>query len=169
MKCNESSELLEPRLSVDQGKELLVKGLLAGKQTKPNIGPIGPSSALDKVRSFLPMMQVADIKLAEDIKNGKTDEMNIENVENDERVVEMQIGMMETDTAHGWTSDSESDSTPSSGENDFTSDTEVSSSSSSSSASSSGQDSPKLKPPSSNARPRKRPIIEVLESKKNTH
>merc|ERR1711874_626188 len=164
--------LLEPSLSAGEGRELLVQNLLTARSVKPNIGPIEKSSALKQVRSFLPRMAEAEAKLAKDIEQGLKERINIENVQNDERVIEMNIGLLENMNSESWTSDSEPDSIPSSPDNNYTSDTEESSSSSSSASSSDVEKKPVSKIPasspsqSSRCRPRKRPLIEVLDTEK---
>ena len=44
-----SNQLLEPSLSVGEGRELLVQNLLTARSVKPNIGPVEKSSTLKQV------------------------------------------------------------------------------------------------------------------------
>jgi len=167
-----STELLEPRQSSEASKDRLVMTLLHGK---PEIQRLGRSSVLDEVRSFLPQMADAEVKLAAALAGGDRKQFDIENVTGDQRVIEMDIGMVQDRSGSNspeirlthsepaspvWTSDSEPDSTPSPSENSYTSDTDISSSSTCSS--SSCEDSPLRKPAPPPSR--KRPLIQEIES-----
>ena len=129
---------------------------------------------INQVRSFLPQMADAEVKLAAALAGGGGEQFNVENVTGDQRVIEMDIAMVQDRSATNspeirltgkgpasplWTSDSEPDSTPSPSENSYTSDTDISSSSTCSS-SSCEESSParKAAPPPS----RKRPLIQEL-------
>ena len=128
-----------------------------------------------QVRSFLPQMADAEVKLAAALASGGGEQYDVENVTGDQRVIEMDIAMVQdrcesnspeirlpgvTPSSPLWTSDSEPDSTPSPSENSYTSDTDISSSSSCSSSSCEESSPPrKSAPPPS----RKRPLIEELD------
>ncbi|XP_023320036.1 uncharacterized protein C12orf45 homolog [Eurytemora carolleeae] len=127
----EQSEFLEPRLSLEQSRERVIHSFLT---TKPEISNLGRSSVLDQVKSFLPTMATADKDLKTAIKNGLGEKLNVENVQEDEKYIEMDVAVLD-DGDTPWTSDSEADSTPSQSENDFTSDSDISSSSACSSSS----------------------------------
>ena len=121
-------------------------------------------------------MADAEVKLAAALAGGGGDQFDVENVSGDQRVIEMDIAMVQDRSGSSspeirlsgaapispspaWTSDSEPDSTPSPSENSYTSDTDISSSSTCSSSScEESSPSRKAAPPSS----RKRPLIEEL-------
>eukprot|EP00092_Neocalanus_flemingeri_P009900 GFUD01010670.1.p1 GENE.GFUD01010670.1~~GFUD01010670.1.p1 ORF type:complete len:193 (-),score=79.82 GFUD01010670.1:91-669(-) len=168
------SELLEPRLTSEASKDRMVRNMLHGR---PEIQRLGRSSVLDEVRSFLPQMAEAEVKLAAALAGGDGRQFDVENVTGDQRVIEMDIAMVQDRSGSSspdirlsgtgpasptpaWTSDSEPDSTPSPSENSYTSDTDISSSSTCSS-SSCDESSParKAAPPPT----RKRPLIQELD------
>ena len=119
-------------------------------------------------------MADAEVKLAASLASEGGDKYDVENVTGDQRVIEMDIAMVQDRSESNspeirlpgvnpssplWTSDSEPDSTPSPSENSYTSDTDISSSSSCSSSSCEESSPPrKSAPPPS----RKRPLIEEL-------
>jgi len=165
------TELLDPRITSESSKDRLVRTML---QSKPEIQRLGRSSVLDEVRNFLPQMADAEVKLAASLASEGGDKYDVENVTGDQRVIEMDIAMVQDRSESNspeirlpgvnpssplWTSDSEPDSTPSPSENSYTSDTDISSSSSCSSSSCEESSPPrKSAPPPS----RKRPLIEEL-------
>lgn len=155
----ERAEFLEPRLSSEQSRDRVIHTLL---NPKPDMTNIGRSSVLDQVKGFLPKMASADADLRTALRDGLGENLNLENVKEDEKYIEMDVAVMDEgrDGAQRWTSDSESDSTPSQSENDFTSDSDISSSSSSacSSSSSSSTRSPEKR------KPRKRPLVEDISN-----
>jgi len=106
-------------------------------------------------------MAEAEVKLQSAIRDGLQDKFNVENVENDERFVEMDVALLKEKDGT-WTSDSEADSTPSQSENDFTSDSDISSSSACSSSSCSSDSGTKVKQSS-----KKRPLIQEMSDKPN--
>merc|ERR1719309_467989 len=79
-------------------------------------------------------MAEAEEQLNHAIRKGLGSEYDIENVQQDEKVIQMDVALLQG-TDDDWTSDSEADSTPSESENDFTSDSDISSSSACSSSS----------------------------------
>ena len=134
MSENSSNELLEPRLSAERSKEKLVRNLL---ESKPEIFRVSGPGVLDQVKSFLPQMAEAERQLTQAVARDGGQKFNVENVRDDQRVVEMDIAVMNDDkeVKDAWSSDSDADSTPSPSENSYTSDTDVSSSSTCSSSS----------------------------------
>ncbi|XP_054751196.2 NOP protein chaperone 1-like [Lytechinus pictus] len=59
---------------------------------------VGPSSVLDRVKSFLPQMEVANKQLEERIADGKTVDLDIENVDNCEGpIIEMNLALCARD------------------------------------------------------------------------
>lgn len=153
-------EVLEPRVSQEQSRVRALNALLNPKPDM-SIGSSPRSSVLDQVKSFLPKMAEAEVKLQSAIRDGLQDKFNVENVEDDERFVEMDVALLKEKDGT-WTSDSEADSTPSQSENDFTSDSDISSSSACSSSSCSSDSGTKVKQSS-----KKRPLIQEMSDKPN--
>jgi len=154
--------MLEPVLSSDQTRIRTAHKML---NPKPDMSTsrLVKSDIMNKVKNFLPQMAEAEAELNTAIRNGEAHKLNIENVENDDRVIEMDVAMLK-DKPENWTSDSEPDSVQSDTDNnDYTSDEDISSSSSCSSSSCSDKERKKSKNSSSN-KTEKRPLIQELES-----
>jgi len=136
----EESKFLEPTLTEEQSRGRAIHSFL---NPKPDMSGVSKSKVLDQVKGFLPKMAEAEQQLNCAIKQGLSNRYNVEDVEDDEKVIEMDVAILK-DSDEYWTSDSEADSTPSQSENDYTSDSDISSSSacSSSSCSSDGIMSP---------------------------
>ncbi len=49
---------------------------------------------LCQVRNFLPQMAEAEVELNTALRNGQGDQLNIENVDDDEKVIEMDVALM---------------------------------------------------------------------------
>lgn len=62
--------------------------------TKPKTFKMPTSSILDRVKNFLPEMESANQRLSQ-VTQEEKEEMNIENVENDDKVIEMNINLVE--------------------------------------------------------------------------
>merc|ERR1719153_1307286 len=124
--------MLEPVLNGDQSRIRSVHKLL---HPKPDMtADVPKSNILDKVKKFLPQMAEADTALQSALRNGDACHINIENIENDDKVIEMEVALLREKNEE-WTSDSEADSSPSvTDNNDYTSDSDISSSSTCSSS-----------------------------------
>ncbi|XP_061570531.1 uncharacterized protein C12orf45 homolog [Cololabis saira] len=91
------------------GEKLLLKPQAARSlQTER----IPRSSVMDKLQNFLPQMAEANEKLKQQIEEGAAGYLDIENVEEAERVIEMDVALVELDGSDGdeETSDPEEDS-----------------------------------------------------------
>lgn len=160
----DENERLEPVLNEDQTRIKSVHKLL---NPKPNMSmnSLGNSDILNKVRNFLPQMAEAEMELNTALRNGQGDQLNIENVDDDDKVIEMDVALVKENSEQPWTSDSEPDSTPSQTDNnDYTSDSDISSSSTCSSSTCSDKETKKSSKNTSRNKSEKRPMIEVLES-----
>merc|ERR1719318_583003 len=135
-------------------KDRLVMSMMQGK---PEIQRLGRSSVLDEVRSFLPQMADAEVKLAAALAGGAGEQFDVENVTGDQRVIEMDIAMVQDRS--GSNSPEIRLTGPAPASPLWTSDSDISSSSTCSS-SSCEESSParKAAPPPS----RKRPLIQEL-------
>ena len=51
--------------------------------------------SIDKVKSFLPTMATADKDLKTAIKNGLGEKLNVENVQEDEKYIEMDVAVLD--------------------------------------------------------------------------
>eukprot|EP00088_Acartia_fossae_P030904 TRINITY_DN3187_c0_g1_i1.p1 TRINITY_DN3187_c0_g1~~TRINITY_DN3187_c0_g1_i1.p1 ORF type:complete len:179 (+),score=69.44 TRINITY_DN3187_c0_g1_i1:44-580(+) len=154
------NERLEPALNPDQCRIRSVHNLL---HPKPDMSALGKSDVLAKVKNFLPVMAEADSELQMALKNGHADQLNIENIEGDDKVIEMDVALLKNgvDDEDKWTSDSEPDSAQSlTDNNDYTSDEDISSSSSCSSSSCSDKEEKKQRTSTSTAQ--KRPLIQEI-------
>jgi len=159
----ENRALLEPVLNDNQSRMRSVHKLL---HPKPAItADIAKSNILVKVKKFLPQMAEADYALQSALRNGDNHMINIENVENDEKVIEMDVALLKEDCEE-WTSDSEVDSSPSvTDNNDYTSDSDISSSSTCSSSSCSDNDNTRNGQSGVSAKNRgKRALIQDMDS-----
>lgn len=122
-----ANPVLEPSSSGLQSTLQIVKN----KKTKgpPTItAPVANSGLLSRVRGFLPEMARAETELKARVEAG--DSVDIEDVADGGRHIEMNVGVM-AEAAEG-TSDSDSDSSESheDANNEFTSDSDIDSSSS---------------------------------------
>merc|ERR1719378_118456 len=59
----------------------------------PNITKIELSSVLNRAKNFIPMLANANQKLEQDIGEKSADQFDIENVDEDEKFIEMNIGI----------------------------------------------------------------------------
>merc|ERR1712117_656829 len=127
-----------------------------------------PTSLLEKVKTFLPRMEQEQKALQESIGNGE--DVTVDNpTDGDERVIEMNVGIVADNTDSGdWTEDSEPDSPESpprpGDENEFTSDSDSDStnSSSSDSESSDGGDDKKPSTSAKSGSSRKRSLVQEV-------
>jgi len=194
--------VLEPSSSTFSDKLRIVGKKSGGSKGAPNItGPptsrLGSAAGLlDRVKKFLPELERAEDELKARVEAGES--VDIEDISDNDKVIEMNVGITEADPEEDWSSDSDGDSTasPEERDNEFTSDSDLDSSSSSSSSSSSHHSARPKKTSaasskaSSSARttmaaldatlnngtqkmrlpgakrttPKKRPLIEVIES-----
>lgn len=116
-----SAELLE--VGSSQGKGLYNKLLINSKQDNKN-GLTSPivrmprSSILDRVQSFLPQMASANEKLSKEIGTCPAGTYDIENVEDHEKIIEMDVALVELNSSDSseeeedGSSDESSDSDP---------------------------------------------------------
>ncbi|XP_073473961.1 NOP protein chaperone 1-like [Aquarana catesbeiana] len=97
-----SAELLE--VGSSQGKGLYNKLLLNSKQNNKNglsspIVRMPRSSILDRVQSFLPQMASANEKLSKKIGTCPAGTYDIENVEDQEKIIEMDVALVELNSS----------------------------------------------------------------------
>ncbi|XP_068133015.1 NOP protein chaperone 1 [Hyperolius riggenbachi] len=93
-KLGYSAELLE----VGSSGGLYNKLLVNPKQNKSAPSPtvrMPRSSILDRVQSFLPQMAQANEKLSKEIETSPSGTFDIENVEDEEKVIEMNVSVVE--------------------------------------------------------------------------
>merc|ERR1711928_34443 len=77
--------------------------------SKPKTFKTPTSSVLDRVRNFLPELASANQQLS-DISPEEKENLNIENVDNDAKVIEMNISMVDPDLLLSDCDDADSDS-----------------------------------------------------------
>ncbi|XP_039250293.1 uncharacterized protein LOC120327986 [Styela clava] len=100
---------------------------------KPDIRDLPKSSVLSRVKDFLPQISKANIDLQNDLSKGITDKYDIENVNNEDRIIEIDLSLVPTSDTEGknipapildllnsnlYDSDSSSDESSDEGEND---------------------------------------------------
>eukprot|EP00795_Rhopilema_esculentum_P001973 gene1973-17518_t len=72
---------------------LLLKKDLESRKAKPNIQRPEKPQVLSQVKDFLPLLASANEKLEKDLAFKPLSDFDIENVESDEKYVEMNIGL----------------------------------------------------------------------------
>ncbi|XP_040200173.1 uncharacterized protein C12orf45 homolog [Rana temporaria] len=96
-----SADLLE--VGSSQGKGLYNKLLINSKQNKNGLSsPIVKmprSSILDRVQSFLPQLASANEKLSKEIGTCPAGTYDIENVEDQEKIIEMDVALVELNSS----------------------------------------------------------------------
>ena len=142
-------------------------------KTKPDFSTVfkNSSDVLSKVKNFMPQMKKADDDLKQKILDGQ--DVNIENLKENTKYVEMNVGLYENNKTEDWSEDSEPDSpgSPPERDNAYTSDSDSSSSdsvsttSSSSSTKTTEKSSNQLKLPQENggSKNKKPPMIQEMD------
>ena len=143
-------------------------------KTKPDFSTVfkNSSDVLSKVKNFMPQMKKADDDLKQKILEGQ--DVNIENLKENSKYVEMNVGLYENNKSEDWSEDSEPDSpgSPPERDNAYTSDSDSSSSDSVSTTSSTSsanktteKSSNQLKLPQENgcSSKNKKPMIQEMD------
>merc|ERR1712183_1212443 len=142
-------------------------------KTKPDFSTVfkNSSDVLSKVKNFMPQMKKADDDLKQKILEGQ--DVNIENLKENSKYVEMNVGLYENNKSEDWSEDSEPDSpgSPPERDNAYTSDSDSSSSdsvsttSSTSSTETTEKSSNQLKLPQENggSKNKKPPMIQEMD------
>merc|ERR1712141_613507 len=117
-------------------------------KTKPDFSTVfkNSSDVLSKVKNFMPQMKKADDDLKQKILDGQ--DVNIENLKENTKYVEMNVGLYENNKTEDWSEDSDPDSpgSPPERDNAYPSDSDSPSSDSVSTASTDSSRSPKKSP-----------------------
>lgn len=109
----------EERLEVGAGSGstttnpmLLITSKAKKVHSAPTTERVAPSSLLQRVKSFLPLMEAEQKTLEERILRGE--DVRVDNPQDDdERFVEMNVGLVEREEKEEWSADSDPDSAPS--------------------------------------------------------
>lgn len=88
-KNNQESTLYQMLCELHQNKVTI-----NDEEVPPKIKRVVPSSVLSRVKNFLPKMNEANETLQKDIESGKIEEYNLENVNNCEKVIEMDLSVV---------------------------------------------------------------------------
>jgi len=91
-----------------KARQRLAEKLTVIDRPKPKIYSVAQSSILSRVRTFMPAMQKAQVELYKKMKAEGDESVNLENTEEDERVVELNCGIVPSELIAD--SDCESDS-----------------------------------------------------------
>ncbi|KAK7878914.1 hypothetical protein WMY93_030848 [Mugilogobius chulae] len=110
MELNSTKTSSSALLNCGEERGFSEKFLLKPKPSRPQIERVPRSSVLERLQSFLPQMAAANQKLQREIEAGSAEHFDIENVDEAQRVIEMDVALVELDETHSSSEEESEDS-----------------------------------------------------------